>query len=302
MVICNIENNFINNMNNSKIRWFIEKENRYKWIYHRIKRDILSKRTKYQNVEIFDTYNFGRVVILDSKIQSAETDEFIYHEILVHPAMITHPKPEYILILGGGEGATIREVLKHPTIKKVVMVDIDEEFVNICKKYLKKWHKDSFDNHKIELIFSDAKEYIKKTDELFDIIIGDLSDPVEKGPAQALYKKNFYTSLRTRLKSNGMFVTHSTEVCYNLGKVISVEVFKTLSEIFPITNFYYDFIPSFSTQWAFCIGSLKYNPKKISPEVIYKRLKNRNLDNLTYYDHEIHKRLFSLPKILKNLL
>lgn len=289
-------------MNNSKIRWFIEKENRYKWIYHRIKRDILSKRTKYQNVEIFDTYNFGRVVILDSKIQSAETDEFIYHEILVHPAMITHPKPEYILILGGGEGATIREVLKHPTIKKVVMVDIDEEFVNICKKYLKKWHKDSFDNHKIELIFSDAKEYIKKTDELFDIIIGDLSDPVEKGPAQALYKKNFYTSLRTRLKSNGMFVTHSTEVCYNLGKVISVEVFKTLSEIFPITNFYYDFIPSFSTQWAFCIGSLKYNPKKISPEVIYKRLKNRNLDNLTYYDHEIHKRLFSLPKILKNLL
>lgn len=290
-----------NSVKKNKISFFIEKENRYKWIHHGIKRRVLSHKTRYQKVEILDTYNFGRVVILDDKIQSAETDEFIYHEILVHPAMISHPNPEDILILGGGEGATMREVLKHPNVKRVVMVDIDEEFVNLCKKYLGKWHQGSFNNNKVDLIFNDAKEYIKKTNNMFDIIIADISDPVEKGPAQMLYKRKFYSSLKKRLKSDGVFVTHATEVCYTSDKGISVNVFKTISEIFPVSNFYFDFIPSFSTSWGFAIGSLKYNPKEISSEAIYERLKNRDLNNLYYYDQETHKRLFALPKFFKIL-
>ncbi len=288
-------------MKDMNFRWFIDKENKYKWIYHRIKRHILSKKTKYQYVEIFDTYSFGRVVVLDKKIQSAEADEFIYHEILVHPAMITHPEPKDILILGGGEGATTKEVLKHPSVKKVVMVDIDEEFVNLCKKYLGKWHQGSFNNNKVEVIFNDAKDYIKKTDNVFDVIIADISDPVEEGPAQMLYTKNFYYSLKRRLRSDGLFVTHATELSYILNKSISLDVFKNISQIFPISNFYYDFIPSFGTPWAFTIGSMKYNPEKISPQVICKRLINRNLNNLSYYDQETHKRLFALPKLFKNL-
>lgn len=279
--------------------WFIDKDNRYKWIYHRVKKYILSKKTNFQKVEILDTYNFGRIVILDNKIQSAETDEFIYHEALVHPAMITHPNPEHILILGGGEGATIREVLKHPMVQRVVMVDIDEEFVRLCKKYLKKWHRGFFEDNRVELIFTDAKKYISKTRDLFDVIIADVSDPVEKGLAQMLYTKNFYSSLRGVLKPDGIFVTHATEVCYTSKKSISTEVFKTLSEIFPISNFYYEFIPSFGSAWAFVIASLKYNPKKISSGSVNKRLKKRALCNLFYYDQETHKRLFFLPKILR---
>jgi len=288
-------------MKNSKnsYNWFIDKDNRYKWIYHRVKKCILSKKTIFQKVEILDTYNFGRIVILDNKIQSAETDEFIYHEALVHPAMITHPNPEHILILGGGEGATIREVLKHPMVQRVVMVDIDEEFVRLCKKHLKKWHRGVFDNNRVELIFTNAKEYISKTRDLFDVIIADVSDPVDEGPAKMLYTKKFYSSLRGALKPDGIFVTHATEVCYTSKKSISSEVFKTLSEIFPISNYYYEFIPSFGSSWAFVIGSLKYNPEKMSYSTVNKRLKKRALSNLFYYDQETHKRLFSLPKILR---
>jgi spermidine synthase len=283
-------------------KWFLDKESEYRWIYHRVKKHVLSTKTRFQQVEIIDTYNLGRVVILDSKIQSAESDEFIYHEALVHPAMITHPKPENILILGGGEGATLREVLRHPVVKEVIMVDIDEEFVNICKNYLKKWHRGSFNDKRVKLIFADAKEYIKETKSKFDIIIADISDPVEKSPAQLLYTKEFYSSIKKALAPEGIFVTHATEVYYNFDKSIFTEIFRTLTEIFSIAEFYYEYVPSFSSLWAFIVGSLKYSPKKISSTAVSNRLKKRRLEDLLYYDGETHKRLFSLPKCLKKLL
>jgi spermidine synthase len=282
--------------------WFIDKESKYRWIYHRIKKHVLTTKTKYQKVEIFDTYHLGRVVVLDDKIQSAEVDEFIYHEALVHPAMITHPSPETILILGGGEGATLREVIKHPTVKKIVMVDIDEEFVRLCKKHLKKWHSGSFSDKRVELIFSDAMEYIKGTRSKFDVIIADISDPVEKGPAQLLYTKKFYYSIKKTLMPNGIFVTHATEAYYTPKKSISIEIFKKFSDIFPISDFYYEYVPSFGTLWSFIIGSLTYSPMKLSSVIIGNRLKKRGLNNLLYYDQETHKRLFYIPKCLRKSL
>ncbi|MEW6675963.1 MAG: polyamine aminopropyltransferase [Nitrospirota bacterium] len=282
--------------------WFLDKESEYRWIYHRVKRQILSTRTKYQQVEIIDTYNFGRIVILDNKIQSAESDEFIYHEALVHPAMITHPEPKNILILGGGEGATLREVLRHPVVKEVIMVDIDEEFVNICKNYLEKWHRGSFNDKRVKLIFADAQEYIKETRSKFDIIIADISDPVEKGPAKLLYTKEFYSSIKKALAPEGIFVTHATEVYYNFDKSVFIKIFRILTEIFSIAEFYYEYVPSFSSLWAFIVGSLKYSPKKISSTTVSNRLKKRRLKDLLYYDEETHKRLFSLSKYLRNLL
>ncbi|MEW6213861.1 MAG: polyamine aminopropyltransferase [Nitrospirota bacterium] len=289
---------------NTKIsdNWFIDKESEYRWIFHRVKEHVLSTKTRFQVVELIDTYNFGRVVILDNKIQSAEVDEFIYHEALVHPVMITHPEPENILILGGGEGATLREVLKHPAVKKVIMVDIDEEFVKLCKTRLKNWHRSSFNNKRVELIFAGAREYIKKIKSKFDVIIADISDPVEEGPAKLLYTKEFYSFIKRTLMPDGIFVTHATEVQYIPHKSISPEIFRTFAEIFPIAEFYYDYIPSFSSLWAFTVGSLKYSPMKMSSTNIGNRLKERRLENLLYYDVETHKRLFYLPKCLRKLL
>lgn len=282
--------------------WFIDKDSKHRWIYHRIKRHVVSKKTKFQQVDFIDTHDLGLVVILDNKIQSTEVDEFVYHEALVHPAMITHPDPKNILIIGGGEGATLREVLKHPTVKRAVMVDIDKEFVHLCKKYLKKWHQYSFNDERVKLIFTDAREYIKKTNFLFDIIISDISDPVEEGPAQKLFTKEFYSFIKSILKPDGIFITHATAAFYTSNKSISTKIFKMFSDIFQLSDFYYEYIPSFSSLWAFTIGSLKYSPKKLSSATLDKRLRKRGLRNLSYYDQETHKRLFYLPKCLRKVL
>jgi spermidine synthase len=286
----------------NKNNWFIDKDSRHRWIYHRIKKHILSVKTKFQQVEFIDTYELGRLVILDNKIQSAEADEFIYHETLVHPAMIAHPDPKIVLILGGGEGATLREVLRHGTVEKVVMVDIDEEFVSLCKKHLRNWHRGSFNDKRVELIFADAKEYISNSTPFFDVIIADISDPFEKGPAQELYTMKFYSDIKKALKTTGIFVTHVTGVFYTSGRYRYMDILKTLNDIFPLTHFYYEYIPSYSSLWGFAACSQKYSPRKISPDTVYKRLKKRNLDSLSYYDKETHTRLFQLPRFLRNFL
>jgi len=282
--------------------WFIDKDTEYKWVLHRIKKHLLSTKTRFQCVEFIDTYNFGRVVVLDNKIQSAEKDEFIYHEALVHPSMITHPHPKKILILGGGEGATLREVLKHPSVKKVVMVDIDEEFVSLCKNNLEKWHGGSFDDERVELLFTDAKEYVKETKSQFDVIIADISDPVEGGPSQMIYTKEFYSYIKRALEPDGIFVTHATEAHYIPVKSIYADIFRIISEIFPVSVFYDEFIPSFSCLWGFATASLKYSPRELSSAMVDERLKERGLGELSYYDQETHERLFHIPKCLRKLL
>lgn len=281
--------------------WFIDKDTENRWICHKLKRYILSVKTRFQNVELVETKEFGRVVILDKKIQSAEKDEFIYHEALVHPAMILHPNPEKVLILGGGEGATLREVLKHPVVRQVVMIDIDGEFVDLCKRYLNKWHMNSFDDPRLQLIIEDAMNYVKKTNTTYDVIIADISDPVEGGPAMSIYTNRFYTLVKKVLKKDGIFVTHATAVDYLEDKKSCKEIFKAVKNAFPLSAFYFEYVPSFSSLWAFAMGSLRYDPHKIALPVIKKRIKTRGLKNLLYYDDETHQRLFSIPKCLKKM-
>ncbi|MEW6418883.1 MAG: polyamine aminopropyltransferase [Nitrospirota bacterium] len=281
--------------------WFIDKESENRWIFHRTKKHVFSTKTKFQQVEIIDTYNFGHVVILDNKIQSAKADEFIYHEALVHPAMITHPEPGRILILGGGEGAVLREVLRYATVKRVVMVDIDREFVELCKKYLKEWHCGSFFDKRAEIIFADATNFVKNAKDNFDVIITDISDPIEEGPASLIYTKEFYRSILRMLSNDGIFVTQATEVFYNQQEVYSI-INKTAASVFRIAESYCDYIPSFGSMWGFVAGSKKYYLKKISPEEIEDRLKRRKVKGLKYYDSETHARLFNLPIGLRKMI
>jgi spermidine synthase len=282
--------------------WFIDKDTDDRWIYHRVKKHVISAQTTFQTVDILDTYEYGRMVILDGKIQSSESDEFIYHEILVHPVMLTHPKPENILILGAGEGATLREVLRHPTVKKALMIDTDKEFVEICKRYLKQWHQESFRDRRVELIYDEAFTYLKKIENRFDVIITDINDPGEQGPSVKIYTAQFYSLIKKVLMPDGIFVTHATAVYSVPHENFSHGIIQKLSRVFPKVNVYYEYIPSFGALWSYATGSFQLSPKALSSRVIEKRLRQRGIGNLSYYAPEMHERLFIMPHCMRKLI
>jgi spermidine synthase len=278
--------------------WFLDQEDENRLIYHKIKDRIVTTRTKFQDVKFLRCYGLGEVLVLDDKIQSAEFDEYIYHESLVQPCMFAHPFPEQVLILGGGEGATLREVLRHATVKKVTMVDIDEELVELCKKYLTKWHQGSFYNPKCEILYQDAWDYVKNTEQRFDVIVADISDPIEGGPAIRIYTKEFYELLFRILSPAGMFVTQAVEVFYKEAEYHS-QIHRTISSVFPIAESYCDYIPSFGSVWGFVIGSKRSSAKRLKAKEIVDKRQKRNVLGLRYYDEETHQRLFNLPLMVR---
>ena len=282
--------------------WLIDKDGDNRFVHIRLKKKLLSEKTNFQKIELYDSYDFGIIVMLDGKVQSTEKDEFIYHEALVHPAMLLHPKPQRVLILGGGEGATLREVLRYHSLRKVIMVDIDREFVNICSKYLKTWHQGSFNNSKATLLFTDAFDYIKETDDRFDVVVADISDPAEEGPARFVYTNNFYKSIQKVLTKDGIFVTHATEIGSISRKGISKKIFSSLKTVFPGVTFYYEYIPSFGCLWGYAICSQRPKLSDLTPEHIKNRIRDRKVKRLRYYDQETHQRMFSMSKNVRKFL
>ena len=175
----------------------------------RVERVIHEGRTDYQSVVVQDTALFGRSLVLDGKTQSTALDEFVYHESLVQPCMVTHPQPRRVFVAGGGEGATIREVLAHDSVERVVMVDIDREVVDLCKEHLGGHHQGAFDDPRLELRHMDALQYLRDADERYDVAIIDVPDPLEGGPAYLLYTTEFYDLLMSRLTESGMMAAQS---------------------------------------------------------------------------------------------
>ena len=153
----------------------------------RITEILFEGETPYQKVSIVDAACFGKMLLLDGKTQSTEVDEFVYHEALVQPTMIAHSNPKRVFVAGGGEGATIREVLKHKSVTKVVMVDIDEQVIELCKRYLPSFHEGAFNDPRLDLHYADALRFLEESDEEFDLAIIDVPDPLEGGPAYMLF-------------------------------------------------------------------------------------------------------------------
>ena len=255
----------------------------------------------YQSVEVMETVSFGKCLVLDGKIQSCEKDEFIYHEALVHPAMILHPNPETVFIAGGGEGATLREVLAHKTVKEVVMVDIDAEVIEICKKLLPAHHQGSFDDPRVELLHMDAKKYLTETEKRFDVIIIDLPEPIEGGPAYLLYTQKFYHLLKTKLAPDGTFALQSGSTCLGTTKVYTA-INNTMKTAFPVVAPYEANVPSFGGPWGFALASQKFDPRQLSPEEVDRRIASRVNKTLGFYDGQTHHGLFFIPKYLRDAM
>jgi len=237
-----------------KHSWFSDYISPDLTMLHSIKERIYSGRSKFQAVEIINTGSFGVCLILDGKIQSSEVDEFIYHEALVHPAMLTHHQPERVFIAGGGEGATLREVLAHKTVKRAVMVDIDEEVVSLCRRLLPSWHQKAFDDPRVELHFVDARKYLEESSEKFDVMIIDLVDPLEHGPARLLYTREFYQIVEQKLGPAGiMSVQAESAEWTSLDNFTAIT--STLRNVFPIARPCQVHVPSFLGLWGFVAAS-----------------------------------------------
>ena len=257
--------------------------------------------TKFQQVEVMDLGVYGKSLVLDGKIQSTLLDEKVYHEALVHPPMLLHPNPRKVLILGGGEGATAREVLKHTTVEKVVMVDIDGELIDLVKKLLPEWHQGSFDDERLELIIDDARKYVfdNAGKEEFDAIIGDLVDPLEVGPAVKLYTREFYLKLKELLSSEGVFVTQSTSPT-STPRAMGI-IKSTLESVFGWVEPYMTYMRGFDSMWGFNLTGMKYKLSMLDEESFNERVK-RIKGGLETLDYQSIVWMRSLPLFVRKKL
>ncbi len=258
-----------------------------------------AKPTKFQSMEFAKTVAYGHILLLDSTVQSAEADEYLYHEALVHPAMITHPHPQRVLLIGGGEGATLREVLKYQSVTTVVMVDIDQELVEFCRQKLRSWHQGAFDDPRVTLLHTDGRAYLEEHTGKFDVIILDITDALIDGPAIALYTKEFYALCQKRLADKGVLVVQS----FALSPMHWSEhatIRRTVGCSFAIVHSYTIFVPSFACTWGFIIATNSLDPATLSLDEISHCIRDRDLaDKLKAYDEVAHVGMFGLPKDLR---
>ncbi|WCJ42762.1 Polyamine aminopropyltransferase [Euphorbia peplus] len=249
---------FIRSSNNSEEKspkWFEEQlEDDLKWSFQ-LNSMLHATTSEYQDIVLMDSKPFGKVLVLDGKLQSAEKDEFIYHECLVHPALLLHPNPKSVFIMGGGEGSTAREVLKHKGAEKVVMCDIDKVVVDFCRKHLTE-NQQAFRNHKLHLVYNDAKSELEKRNEKYDVIIGDLADPIEGGPCNHLYTKSFYEQIiKTKLNPSGIFVTQAGPAGMLSHKFVFTPIYNTVKQVFKHVIAFTAHVPSYADSAGWVLAS-----------------------------------------------
>ena len=278
--------------------WFVESVSPDLAVMLRLRAVLFSGTTAYQKVEVLDSCVFGRSLVLDGKTQSTEMDEFVYHESLVHPAMLCHPDPKSVLIGGGGEGGTLREALAHRSVESVTMIDLDREVVELCRVHLPNHHQGSFDDPRLTLLHQDARAYLQAGDDCFDIIILDLVDPLEEGTAYLLYTDEFYRIAKARLNPGGVLVTQSGPAGLTHHQECFTTIYNTLSGVFAHTAAAQVHVPAFQTLWGFTIASDSALPQPTDDE-LDSAIARRVNKELRHYDGETHRGMFALPRFLR---
>ena len=223
-------------------------------IMHGIRKVLVTRETGFQSMQIVQSADFGKALVLDGTWQSATVDEFIYHESLVHPAMLAAGAPKQVLVLGGGEGATSREALRWACVERVVMVDIDGEVVDECRTHLPEMHGGAFDDARHELVVGDALDYVEESEDRFDVVVSDLSDPVEDGPAFQLFAREYFERVRAVMAPGAVLSLQAGPVS-PADHGIYVRLVNTVASCFAHVQPYVAAVPSFGTPWGFMIAS-----------------------------------------------
>ena len=278
--------------------WYAESVSPDLAVLLRLRAVLYSGTTAYQKVEVLDSCVFGRSLVLDGKTQSTESDEFIYHETLVHPAMLYHPGPKSVFIGGGGEGGTLREALAHRSVESVTMIDLDQEVVELCRAHLPNHHQGSFDDPRLTLLHQDARAFLQSEGDGFDVIILDLVDPLEEGTAYLLYTDEFYRMAKSRLNPGGVLVTQSGPAGLPNHQECFTTIYHTLSKVFAHATAAQVHIPAFQTLWGFTITSDSALTQPTDDE-LDSAIARRIDKELRHYDGETHRGMFALPKFLR---
>ncbi len=253
---------------------------------------LVLEASPYQEIAIAEFTEYGRGLVLDGLVQSTEADEHIYHESLVHPPMVAHPNPRKVLIIGGGEGATLREVLKHSTVERAVMVDIDERVVDLSKRYLETMHGGSMSDPRATVLIMDGLRYIAETRERFDVVILDLTDPYGPEISRTLYSEEFYRNVSSIIGEDGIMVTQAGSSFY-YPKTYDM-VLENVRSVFPIVVEYNVWVPSFGYAVNFIAASRSLNPAKLTPDEVDARLSARGVTT-RFYGGRTHVALMNMP-------
>ena len=291
-----------------KGKWYIDDYLPNTQVMHRIRRKVFRKKTKYQLIEIVDLFDFGRSLFINGNPQSCEASEWIYHECLVHPPMLlgSDTKKKSVLVLGAGEGATAREILKYKNVSKIKLVDVDKEAVMIFKKYLPAMHKGSFDDPRVKLVVDNAGDFLKKSEDRYDVIISDMTDLdfFELGTKAVETRREFYELMYDNLKKNGLLAMHAGDLNEDEHKTHG-HLRKFLKKIFPVVYSYRAYIPFLENEWGFLLVSRnkKFNPKKISEKIIAKKIHKYKIEKkIEYFNSKMLKASFVLSSRLERIL
>ena len=260
---------------------------------------LFSEQTDYQLVEVYETDTWGNMMTIDGMVMLSEKDEFVYHEMLSHVGLFSHPNPGRVLIIGGGDGGTAREVMRHDSVRHVDMVEIDEAVVRASKEFLPKVG--DWDNPKLNVLFEDGIKFVQNITEPYDVIIIDGSDPV--GPAEGLFEKKFIQACYDGLSDNGVLAAQTESPWVESYHQSMNKVFTALDAIYPVSKMYLAYIPLYPAgMWSFAFASKGAEPQ--SPGTL-QRVEEGLADfgnELKYYNKEVHTGCFALPNFVKEIL
>ena len=266
--------------------------------YIKASRQLGEWRTKFQMMQIYDTPHYGKLFRLDGFNMTSEREEFVYHENLIHPALTAHAAPKKVLVIGGGDGGSSEEALKHPSVESCTMVEIDAEVIEVAKEHFRAVHRGVFDNPKLRVIVDDGMKFVRDTHEKFDLVALDLNDPM--GPAEALYSTEFFQQLRHTLAAGGALALHIGAPVARPERVS--ELAQRLNSVFRIVRPYTMYIPLYGAQWAMAVCSDKLDPKAFTADEIDRRIEARKLQDLKFYNGETHEGVFALPNFVRDLV
>ena len=281
-------------------QWYVEQFAPTEAHHHALEETYYAGRTDFQHVAVVRSAAFGKMLIIDGETQSSQADERIYHETLVHPALAASADRSEVLILGGGEGATLREVLRAPNVRRCTMVDIDGAVVELAKRWLPEWSRGAFDDPRARVIIGDALAFLRDDRDRYGSIVSDLTEPLEDSPSNPLFCEPVFRSIKARLTPDGVYVLQaSTAGFHNMS--LHAKMARSLRRHFRFVRSFYTHVPAFDNDWAFIACSDAADVASLDAVRIAHYV-DRLRGESWFYDGETHRRLFSLPLYLRREL